>query len=134
MGELPLMTIGTFNNRRDGEGVVGAALSCPGIAVSTFRKGHPYSSWTNCRLEQTLKGAKSWIRFPDGTLTGGLIQVDPAAGTQATAVGPAERLKRQIQQHILPQEPGQINAIIRQNIHVDLCIGQLDFLGRKGLR
>lgn len=41
MGKLPLMTVGAFNQIGDGEGIVGATLSCPGIAVSPLRKRHP---------------------------------------------------------------------------------------------
>lgn len=40
MGELALMTVGTFHEGRDGESVMGATFSCPGITVSTFRKRH----------------------------------------------------------------------------------------------
>jgi hypothetical protein len=41
MGKLPLMTVGAFNQIGDGEGIVGATLSCPGIAVSPLGKRHP---------------------------------------------------------------------------------------------
>ena len=44
MGKLSLVTVGTFNDRGDGEGVVGAPFSCPGIAMSAFRKRHRQSS------------------------------------------------------------------------------------------
>jgi hypothetical protein len=41
MGKLPLMTVEAFNQIGDGEGIVGATLSCPGIAMSPLRKRHP---------------------------------------------------------------------------------------------
>jgi hypothetical protein len=43
-----------------------------------------------------LKGAKPRVGFRDATLAGDLVQVDPAARTEATALGPAQRLKWQV--------------------------------------
>jgi hypothetical protein len=43
-----------------------------------------------------LKGAKPRVGFRDATLAGDLVQVDPTAGTEATALGPAQRLKWQV--------------------------------------
>jgi hypothetical protein len=47
-----------------------------------------------------LKGTKPRVGFRDATLAGDLVQVDPAAGTEATALGPAQRLKWQVQEHV----------------------------------
>src|SRR5574337_1876297 len=47
MRQLPLMAVGALTKRRRGEGVMGAPFSCPGIAVTTFRKGHRSSSWSS---------------------------------------------------------------------------------------
>ena len=126
------MTIWTFDESGDGERVVGPPFSCPGIAVSTLRKGH-LILLDSCRLAEMLKGAKPRIGFLDTALAGGFVQVDPAAGTEAAALGPAEGLKRQIQQDVLTQEPRKVEAIVRQDIHIHLRSGQLDRLAPKGL-
>ena len=52
------------------------------------------------RLKKMLKGAEPWVYFVDATLAGDLVQVDPAAGAEATAIGPAQRLKWKVQEHV----------------------------------
>ena len=79
-----------------------------------------------------LKGAKPWIGLLDAAQTGGVVQVDPAPGTKATTLSPAEGLKRQIQQDVFAQKFREIEAIVSKHIHVHLRSGQLDLLSTKG--
>jgi hypothetical protein len=78
------------------------------------------------------KGKEPWIGFPDAALTGGFVHIDPAAGTQATAVGPTERLNREAQQDVFAQEPGEIEAIVLKSIYIHLLGGQLNLLAPGG--
>jgi hypothetical protein len=75
-----------------------------------------------------LKGKKSWIGFPDVALAGGFVQIESAAGTQAAAVGPAERLNREAQQDVFTQKPGEIETIVPKRVDIHLLGGQLHLL------
>ena len=106
MGKPPLMTVGTFHDMRDGERVVRAPFPGAGIAMSPFRKRHRESLYEIRRLEKMLQREKSWLGYRDAALAGGVVQVNPAAGTQTAALGPTERLNREVQQDVFAQEPG----------------------------
>jgi len=80
------------------------------------------------RLEEALKSEKPWIGCLDAALTGGFIKVDSAAGTQPATLGPTERLNRQVQQDIFPQEPRQVDTIVLQELHIHLLSNQLDLI------
>jgi hypothetical protein len=85
-------------------------------------------------LEKMLKGTKPRVGFRCSALAGGVVQVDPAAGTQAAALGPAKRLKRQVQEHILTQEPRQVQAIVLQNFHVHLLRREFGIIAARPVR
>ena len=88
--------------------------------------------FSRLELEFMLKGKKSWIAFLNAAQTRGLVQVDPATGTKATAFSPAKGLKRHVQQDILAQEPGQIKVIALHHIDVHLGSTEFDLLVAKG--
>lgn len=79
-----------------------------------------------------LKGKKPWIAFLNVAPTRGLVQVDPATGAQAATFSPAKRLKGQVQQDILAQNPGQVEAIVLHHIDIHLGSAEFDLLGAKG--
>jgi hypothetical protein len=81
-----------------------------------------------------LKGAKPRIGFRRSALAGGLVQVGPAAGTQAAALGPAKRLEWKAQEHVLTQEPRQIHAIVFKNLHVHLLRRRIDIIAPRPVR
>lgn len=83
------------------------------------------------RLEEMLKAAEPRVRFLDAALTGGVVQVHPAARTKATALGLAEGLNRQVQEDAFADDPRQIEAIVLKEIYVHLLNGQLDILGTR---
>ncbi len=74
-----------------------------------------------------------WIGFPGETLTGGFVQVDSAARAEASTSGPAEGLKRQVQQHVFAHEPREIETVTLQDIHIHVRGGQLELVARKGI-
>ncbi len=80
-----------------------------------------------------LKGAKPWIGFVGAALAGGFVQVDPATGTEATALSPAEGLEWQVQQDIFAQQPGKVEPIVLKDVHIHLSSVQLDLLAAKAL-
>lgn len=53
-------------------------------------------------------------------------------GAKTTAVGPAQGLQRQIQQDILAQQPGQIQAIVLHGVDVHLGGAKFNLLVAKG--
>jgi len=81
-----------------------------------------------------LKGTKPRVGFRDATLAGDLVQVDPAAGAEATAIGPAQRLKWKVQEHVFTQEPRQIEPIVFKEFHIRLLGSQLAIIAARAVR